>query len=117
MRRLPPEVLETIGAEVRRRREAAGHSLEAMAARTRLHERYLRDVELGQADLSLSSLWAVATALQCQVADILPAGKHGLTADIAGTARMLTGVDPELRAAAMRLIGPIPGSRRPSRGR
>lgn len=108
MKRLSPEVLQSIGDEVRRRRETAGLTLDAMAERAELHKNYISRVELGQADLSISALWSIAAALDCEIADLLPSSKHGLTADVVAIARALADADPEVRAAVLALVARIP---------
>ncbi len=112
MKRLSSEVLRTIGGEVRRRREAAGYTLDAVAQRAALHKNYIARVELGQADMSISALWSIAGALECDLADLLPSARHGLTPDVVALARTLSEVDPEARAALLLLVNRLSPARR-----
>ena len=112
MKRLSEEILRTIGEEVRRRREAAGYTLDALAARAELHKNYISKVEQGLADFSISALWAIAAALDCELADLFPSTKHAITPDVLAAARMLSEADPAVRNAVMALLERIPSTRR-----
>lgn len=112
MKRLSEEILQTIGEEVRRRREAAGHTLDTLGNRAELHKNYISRVEQGQADFSISALWSIATALGCELADLFPSMKHPLTPDVLAAARMLSDADPAVRNAVMALLERIPSTRR-----
>jgi transcriptional regulator with XRE-family HTH domain len=110
MKRLPDDILQGIGAEVRRRRRAAGHSLERLAALADLHKNHVSHIERGETDPSISALWSLATALECDIFDLFPSAKHGITPDVLTAARTLSGADPEVRVAIMAMLSP-PGAR------
>jgi len=112
MKRLSDEILQTIGAEVRRRREAAGLSMDELAQRAELHKNYINRIELGQADFSVSALWSVAAALGCELGDLFPASKHAITPEVLSAARVLAEADPEVRKAVMTLLAHVPSTRR-----
>lgn len=112
MKRLPAAILGAIGSEIRRRRVDAGYSLEQLGLHAELHKSYLGRVELGQVDLSISALWSIASALRCDVADLLPSGEEGLPPDVIAAARALSRVRPDIRGAILLMLGDTPGSHR-----
>lgn len=112
MKRLSDQILQAIGDEVRRRREAAGHSMEVLAERAELHKNYVGRVELGQADFSISALWSIAAALDCEVAELFPSARQAMSPDVLAAARMFSEADPEVRIAVMALLKHIPSTRR-----
>lgn len=63
----------SFGIEVRRRREALGVTVEALAVRSGLDEGSIRALEGGERAPSLSSLLALAEALGVRPVDFLPA--------------------------------------------
>jgi transcriptional regulator with XRE-family HTH domain len=117
MKRLSNEMLQAIGAEVRRRREAAGLSMDELGRRADLHKNYISKLELGQIDFSISAFWSIATALECELGDLFPTRKHEITPDILAAARLLSGADPEARGAVMTLLERLPSAPRRRRTR
>ena len=61
----------TIGANLRRRRQAAGLSLADLASAAGLGKTTLHALELGEGNPTLSTLWALATALGVPLGDLL----------------------------------------------
>ncbi len=59
------------GQEVRRRREAAGLTLEALAERAGLTPNYIGGIEMGKRDPSLSTVLSLARGLGVPPADLL----------------------------------------------
>lgn len=57
------EVLEFIGANIRRARHAAGLSQEALAAAANLSARFLQDLEVGRGAPSIRALVEIANVL------------------------------------------------------
>jgi len=108
MKRLSGATLRSIGAEIRRRRHAAGRSIEQLAELAGLHKNYLGRVELGQVDVSVSALWSIAFALDCDLADLLPSAKHGLTPEILAAAHLLAEADPQVRQVVVTLLTRVP---------
>jgi len=106
VKRLSGEILKAIGAEVRRRRQEAGYSLERLAALASLHKNHVSRVELGQADLSISALWSIALALQCEVADLVPSTRTAIRPEVLAAARALVTAieDPGVRVAITSLL-------------
>jgi transcriptional regulator with XRE-family HTH domain len=111
MKRLSSEMLEAIGAEVRRRREAAGLSLEELGERAELHRNHISKLELGQVDFSISALWSIAGALGCDLSDLFPTRKHEITPDVLAAARLLSAADPHTRGAVMTLLERLASTR------
>ncbi len=63
-------VRTTLGAILRRRREAAERSLQDIAGPAGISIAYLSEVERGRKDISTERLLAVARALQVTIADV-----------------------------------------------
>ncbi|MBV9004324.1 MAG: helix-turn-helix transcriptional regulator [Solirubrobacterales bacterium] len=63
--------LETLGALLRAQRLAKGLSLRALAARTRVSNAYLSELERGRHEPSLSVLRAIASALDTPLGPML----------------------------------------------
>jgi transcriptional regulator with XRE-family HTH domain len=113
MKRLQDEILKGIGAEVRRRRHSAGYSIDRLAGLAGLHKNSVSKIELGQIDLSISALWAIAVALECDIADLLPSAQHRMTPDVLAAARILAEAAPKVRTAVVAMfatMGPSTGS-------
>ena len=115
MKRLSDEILQSIGAEVRRRREAAGLSMEGLAERAELHKNYISRIELGQADFSVSALWAIAGALDGEVGDLFPGRQTSVEPGVLAAARLFSQADPQVRAAVRTLLERVPTKRRSRR--
>ncbi len=67
---LTPELrarwIKAFGAEVRRRRKARGWSLDALARRSGISAGFIRSIELGQQEASLSRILALCAGLECE---------------------------------------------------
>ena len=63
-------VRSTLGAVLRRRREAAGHSLADVAARAGISTAYLSEVERGRKEISTERLLALGLALGITVGEV-----------------------------------------------
>ncbi len=61
----------TVGANLRRRRQAAGLSLADLAAAAGLGKTTLHALEMGEGNPTLSTLWALASALAVPLGDLL----------------------------------------------
>ena len=73
--------LRDFGLEVRRLREAAALSQEALAERSGLHRTYVGGVERGERNLSLLNVLALAGALNCSPGEFFSRGP-GSTPDV-----------------------------------
>ncbi len=67
----PQQVLETLGALLRAERLAKGLSLRELAARTRVSNAYLSELERGRHEPSLGVLRAIASALDAPLGPML----------------------------------------------
>jgi len=67
----PQQMLETLGALLRAERLANGLSLRELAARTRVSNAYLSELERGRHEPSLGVLRAIASALDTPLAPML----------------------------------------------
>lgn len=66
----PEHVLSTLGAVLRRRREATERSLADICRPAAISPAYLSEVERGRKDISTDRLLAVARALEVTIADL-----------------------------------------------
>jgi len=112
MKRLSDEILLSIGTEVRRRREAAGLSMEDLAQPAELHKNYISGIELGQADFSVSALWSITAALGCEVGDLFPSRQAPVSPDVLAAARLFAQADTQVRGAVLTLLERVPLKRR-----
>jgi transcriptional regulator with XRE-family HTH domain len=64
-------IQRAVGKAIRRRRETAGLSQEALAAESGLHRTYIGSVERGERNLSLQNLQAISGALNCTASELL----------------------------------------------
>lgn len=64
-------VLTMFGLQVRRLREAAGLSQEALADVAQLHRTYIGGVERGERNISLVNIVKISKALGCRPDDLL----------------------------------------------
>lgn len=69
------ELAQVVGRNVRRLRAAAGISLADLAEAGDISKTTLHGIELGQANPTLSTLWALATALAVPLGELLDAGE------------------------------------------
>jgi len=69
----------TLGRNLKKLRTASGLSQEELAARAGLHRTYVSSVERGKRNLSLESIYALASALRCDPRELLapPDGEEG----------------------------------------
>jgi len=98
------------GAEVRRRRQALGWSLEELADRAALSWRYLSSVETDQRDPSLSTITKIAKALGAEAGELLGVkvlGPAGIEA-----AKLFLGLHAEAQETVLRLMRLIGRRRR-----
>lgn len=66
----PEHVRSTLGAVLRRRREAAAKSLSEVASEARMSTAYLSEVERGRKEISVERLLAVGRALRVTVGEV-----------------------------------------------
>ena len=71
MPRLMNDLLHSVGQAVRARREASGLSRQQLAQISGVSLRFLNDVELGRANVSLLKLEALARALETPIQDLV----------------------------------------------
>jgi transcriptional regulator with XRE-family HTH domain len=64
-------ISDTVGRNLRRHRRAAGMSLAELAAAAGLGKSTLHELELGDGNPTLSTLWSLATALGVPLGDLL----------------------------------------------
>lgn len=70
-------VLEVLGAEIRKRRAALGLSQEQLAARCGLHRNYVGSVERGERNIAFLNLLKLANALETSVQKLVQVLEHG----------------------------------------
>jgi XRE family aerobic/anaerobic benzoate catabolism transcriptional regulator len=106
-----------LGARVRARRTDAGLSRKSLAERAGVSERYLVDLEKGEANVSIGLLARVGTALGAEISELLAladAGRPSLPTALAG---VIAGMSPaELAGAAGALERYVADRRRALRG-
>ena len=64
-------IQKAVGRSIRKRREAAGLSQEALAAISDLHRTYIGSVERGERNLTLLNFFGICEALNCKASQIL----------------------------------------------
>ena len=90
-------------AEIRRRRLAAGLTLEQLAERSGLTPNYIGTIENGKRDPSLSTVLAIATGLDLQPGELF-GGVPGLTSAGLEAAQLYEKVSPDLQGAVSGLL-------------
>lgn len=99
------------GKEVRRRRKAAGLTLEQLAERAELSANYVGSIEKGDRDPSLSTVLALAKGLKVPAAELLGGlqelGPAGLEAG-----RLLEASPPDVQEAVLELLRAVSRKRR-----
>lgn len=91
------------GREVRRRREQAGLTLEALAEKAQLSPNFVGAVENGRKDPSLSTIKKLAKGLRVGPGELL-GGVEGLSSAALEGARLFDEVPPQVRDAALQLL-------------
>lgn len=76
------EYIARIGQRVRGMRAQRGITRKDLAKHSGVSERYLAQVETGQANMSISMLWRIAEAMDVGMGDLLP-GNNGTEVDLA----------------------------------
>lgn len=98
--------LLTLGVEVRRRRQAAGLTLEQLAERAGLTPNYIGTIEHGRRDPSLSTLIALSRALNIAVSEFFaPPPRPSEDAMLMATS--FQDMPPELRSSVLELLRTI----------
>jgi len=91
------------GKEVRRRRKAAGMTLEQLAEASELSDNYVRSIEKGDRDPSLTTITKLAKGLKIPAAELLGGlqelGPAGLEAG-----RLLESSPPDVQEAVLQLL-------------
>lgn len=101
------------GGMVRARRRAVGLTLAELSERAGLSANYLQTIEAGTRDVSLSSLEAIATALDVTPGELL-GDVQRLTPDALQAGRLIDALEPEAREIALRLLRLLPRGHRPA---
>jgi transcriptional regulator with XRE-family HTH domain len=91
-----------LGAEIRRRRQALGWSLEELSHRCGLSWRYLSSVEADKRDLSLSSIAAIAKALGADPGELL--GVRALPAAGIEAGKLFVALPADAQEVVLRLM-------------
>jgi transcriptional regulator with XRE-family HTH domain len=91
------------GQEVRRRREAAGLTLEGLAERSSLTPNYIGGIEMGRRDPSLSTVLSLAQGLRLSPADLM-GGLPGMSPSAIEAGLLFEGTRPDLQDAVLRLL-------------
>ncbi len=103
--------MSSLGKEVRRRRRALGLTLEALAERADLSPHYLSTVETEKRDPSVSTVLALARAL-----DVAPGELFGTSKTLSPAAveagRMYDDATPDVREAVTTLLRAVTRRRR-----
>jgi quercetin dioxygenase-like cupin family protein/lambda repressor-like predicted transcriptional regulator len=107
---VPPddEVAAGIAAELRRRRQAAGLSMRALAARAGMSQPFLSNLENARAMPSVATLYRIAAALGVSPRDFLPQAATTALLVRAGEGPV-TRVGDEPSSATARLVAGAPG--------
>jgi transcriptional regulator with XRE-family HTH domain len=92
------------GKEVRRRREAAKLSVEKLAEAASLSPNFLRAVELGRSEPSLSSFIAICRALKVTPAEMLPGAVKGLGPVGLEAGQLVEAAPADVQDAVLRLL-------------
>ena len=116
MKRLQDAILQAIGTEIRRRRDAAEMSMSDLGERAELNGQYISRLELGRVDFSVSVLFSISEALGCSPSDLLPGAGGELTPDAIAMAKLLSSIEPDVRNAMYTLISRWPPSSAKKRG-
>lgn len=99
------------GREVRRRREAAGLTLEGLAERAELTPNYIGGVEMGKRDPSLSTVLSLARGLRVSPGDLL-GGVKDLSPAAVEAGRLFEGAAPETQEAVLGLLRAVAKKKR-----
>ncbi len=91
------------GQEVRRRREAAGLTLEALAERAGLTPNYIGGIEMGKRDPSLSTVLSLARGLRISPGDLL-GGLNELSPTAIEAGHLYEATVPEIQGLVLRLL-------------
>jgi transcriptional regulator with XRE-family HTH domain len=91
------------GREVRRRREAAGLTLEALAERAGLTPNYIGGIEMGRRDPSLSTVLSLARGLRISPADLL-GGLGELSPAALEAGHLYEATLPDIQGPVLRLL-------------
>lgn len=91
------------GAEVRRRREFIGMTLEVLAARAGLTPNYVGGVEIGKRDPSLSTVLGLAKGLGISPGELF-SSRYGISPAAEEAARYFDKLEPGLQEAVMMLL-------------
>lgn len=98
-----------LGADVRRLRQARGMSLEALAERAKLSTNYVGSIERDRRDPSLSSVRAIARALDVPVAELLGDERDQVGAVALEAARQIDRLSPHVQDAIVGLLRSLTG--------
>jgi len=99
------------GAEVRRRREALGLTLEQLAERSGLTPNYIGGVETSKRNPSLSTVLGLAKGLRVPPGELL-SGVKDLTPAALEAGRLFEASPPEVQDAVLRLLRAVSIKRR-----
>ncbi|HLM72994.1 MAG TPA: helix-turn-helix transcriptional regulator [Polyangiaceae bacterium] len=97
------EVVSSFAREVRRRREAAGMTLDTLAQRSGLTPNYIGNIENGQRDPSLTTLFKLAEGLGVQAGELI-GGVGGLSAAANEFGQLLEKAPNEVRDSVANLL-------------
>jgi transcriptional regulator with XRE-family HTH domain len=89
--------------EVRRRRQALGLTLEALAQRSGLTPNYIGTIEIGKRDPSLTTVAKIATGLGIETSELF-GGSGGLSAAAVEAGRLFEMLPSDLRAPIEALV-------------
>lgn len=98
-----PEVVSSFAREVRRRREATGMTLETLAQRSGLTPNYIGNIENGQRDPSLTTLFKLADGLGLPAGELI-GGAGGLSAAANEFGQLLEKAPNEVRDSVGQLL-------------
>jgi len=91
--------LTLLGNEIRRRRQALGWTLERFAEEAGLTPNYIGTIETGKRDVGITSLLALARALNCGVGDLFEDPELGLSAAARDIGHQFDRATPEAQRA------------------
>lgn len=97
------EMAHRLGQRVKRYRARRGMSRKVLACQSGVSERYLAQLESGQANVSFNILWSLAQCMGTSVAALIE-DREEESPDLAQARRLLESLSPDDQSAAYRLL-------------
>lgn len=110
------ELTHSLGESVRRQRARRGMSRRVLSELSGVSERYLAQLETGQANVSVNVLWSLAQTMDTTIASLLEEPREE-NPDLAAAKRLLESLSREEQRAAAQLLRMRYGRQRTASGR